>query len=87
MKGAPTPFAADCLHSKPFCRSGALTTVVREPGFLLGVEPCIKLQTALIHVIEALGTSTSTADFNFDGVVDVDDIEVVLDRFGSSSAD
>ncbi len=67
--------------------SNAPTAVVREPGFLLGVEPCSKLQTALIHVIEVLGTSTSTADFNFDGVVDVDDIEVVLDRFGSSSAD
>ncbi len=60
------------------------TTTVREPGYLIDVEPCSKLQMALARVIDAYGTGERDADYAFDGIVDSDDIQAVLETFGSS---
>jgi len=60
------------------------TATVREPVYLIGVEPCSKLQMAIAKITEAYGTDDREADYSYDGIVDSDDIEAVLEKFGSS---
>lgn len=60
------------------------TATVREPDYLIGIEPCSRLQMAIDNVIEAYGTDDRETDYNYDGIVDWDDIEVVFEKFGSS---
>ena len=54
---------------------------MREPSFLAGVNPRDKRHVALAHVLASLGSSDPECDFNYDGNVDGDDIQFVLDQF------
>lgn len=60
------------------------TSAVREPDYLIGVEPCSKLRMAFSKVLEAYGTDDRDTDYTYDGIVNLDDIEAVLEKFGSS---
>lgn len=64
--------------------TGAPVVTVREPDILIGIEPCAKVQVAIVSVLEALGTDDRAADYNYDGIVDAGDIEAVLEKFGAS---
>jgi len=55
----------------------------QQPDYLVGVEPCSRLEIAIINVIQAIGTDDPNADYNYDGVVDEADIDAAMQRFGS----
>lgn len=56
-----------------------------SPQCMIGIEPCSKIQSALASVIAAFGTDDREADYTYDGIVNADDIEAVLETFGPSS--
>ncbi len=57
---------------------------IRAPAYLDGVEPCSKPIVAIVQILETLGSSDPSTDYNYDGIVDGWDIDDALSKFSGA---
>ena len=59
---------------------------LRAPAYLDGVEPCSKPLVAIVQILETLGSSDPSTDFNYDGIVDGWDIDDALSKLSGAQS-
>ena len=57
---------------------------LRAPAYLDGVEPCSKPLVAIVQILETLGSSDPSTDYNYDGIVDGWDIDDALSKLSGA---